>query len=912
MTAQRITPTTLFVCPTSHLDWDWLTDFEQYYGIGYSGGSNNPVRYTLQQMLELLEGSPGAPSTFRFSLAEMGYFERYFVDTPGARDRTLAAGHRLCLMGGGVVSPDNLISHGEAFVRNYLLGTNWLASQGLEGLRDPLAWLPDDFGHDPQLPVLLSAMGMVAVGFSRVPGSPQPTPTTRPLDGSPTVDQQLNDTEGLVFAWTAADGSQVVAHFMPSTYLVSPTALDTFVSSFSGSVWNGPNMFAPVPTPDFATPTASIESDVATYNLNPTDGVVAQLATFQEFVDAVLAEAGDLPSGFTLQASNYWTGQFASRPQLKIDHFAAVRDLLAAEAASTLLRVLAPVSTSVLDALDGAVDRTWWSVARSTHHDFITGTSPDQTYALEQLPLSTQTRSAAAWCREQAVGLLAESIPSGTGSAPRFVVFNSLGFARGGLVAISGVESGYGGFTTSDGQSGQLQRGADGDLLFVLDSVPSLGYTTVTLTSGTPQTLPLPAVGNSAVLDSGTVEATFYESLRWGLYGLVDCATGIDPILQGIGANALRWYHDGGNLYQFGNEIDGSASGFQERPTVPASLGARITENGPVRWRLEAGVRLSESSTGLSEDYQIVYTLIAGEPFVRIEVTGRAPDAQSAVVAAFNVGQISTSTRSDGLTHGTTYHWTDVEPVPYWHGPTFQATHDYVLPTLGGEALAAIYQSGMPAWCRDQDNQQNDFGLVLGVLFRSADGKQRGAAGTDPDRHTQSYALGVPGTAGLDPATCGPLQLGESFATPLFARRVPTEGTRPTRPWALPATAQLAAVTAGEGMIRAVRTQPGSQDPTVPTFAQTQGVPTAFVLRLYTPTNQATSLTVDLPWQSSQQPVDAGLVTALERPIEANGLPQPASSVSTSGGTVDVDAGQAITTLRIATRRPFVAGTDGK
>ncbi|KAJ7872193.1 hypothetical protein B0H14DRAFT_3439146 [Mycena olivaceomarginata] len=45
------------------------------------------------------------------------------------------------------------------------------------GLADnvfPVAWVPDDFGHSPQLPVLVEAFGMKAIGLSRIPGSIQP------------------------------------------------------------------------------------------------------------------------------------------------------------------------------------------------------------------------------------------------------------------------------------------------------------------------------------------------------------------------------------------------------------------------------------------------------------------------------------------------------------------------------------------------------------------------------------------------------------------------------------------------------------------------------------------------------------------------------------------------------------------
>ena len=59
-------------------------------------------------------------------------------------------------------------------------------------------------------------MGLGWLGLSRVPGSPQPFGNQR-LDAGPSVADQLN-AEGLVVPWTASDGSQVLAPYMPCTY----------------------------------------------------------------------------------------------------------------------------------------------------------------------------------------------------------------------------------------------------------------------------------------------------------------------------------------------------------------------------------------------------------------------------------------------------------------------------------------------------------------------------------------------------------------------------------------------------------------------------------------------------------------------------------------------------------------------
>src|SRR4051812_22535242 len=222
---------TVVVCPTSHLDWDWLDTFGEYERVGPPDANQytGPTDSILTGVADLL----ASHRTFRFSLAEVGFLRAFVERHPHRLEQLLD--ERLELMGGGITSPDNLICHGEVFIRNYLLGRAWLASVGLSANVGPVAWLPDDFGHDPQLPVVLAAMGLEYVGVSRVPGSIQPF-ATQPLDGGKSVAQQLMD-EGLVFQWVASDGSQVLAHFMPDKYAAfwaggSPTPW-TFVDDFA-------------------------------------------------------------------------------------------------------------------------------------------------------------------------------------------------------------------------------------------------------------------------------------------------------------------------------------------------------------------------------------------------------------------------------------------------------------------------------------------------------------------------------------------------------------------------------------------------------------------------------------------------------------------------------------------------------
>src|SRR4051794_40853989 len=181
----------LVVCPTTHIDWDWIDTFIEYVTIGPQPDGNDlgPTDEVLNGVVQLL----ASELDFRFSLAEIGYLRRFIAHQPTALATLQAAGAgRFLLAGGGITSPDSLVCNGEVFIRNYLLGQQWLRGAGLAANVGPIAWLPDDFGHDPQLPVALAAMGLAYAGLSRVPGSPQGSPCAAPLDGSPSVAAGLN------------------------------------------------------------------------------------------------------------------------------------------------------------------------------------------------------------------------------------------------------------------------------------------------------------------------------------------------------------------------------------------------------------------------------------------------------------------------------------------------------------------------------------------------------------------------------------------------------------------------------------------------------------------------------------------------------------------------------------------------
>ncbi len=418
-------PNSLIVCPTSHMDWDWLVSFEEYYKTEFFSpqvGTQGPVQCILDAACRLL----ASENSFFFSVAELGWLQRYLVDAGGTLADAPGVAQALCLMGGAITSPDNLVCDGEVFVRAYLVGRQWARSVGLGAAVADVAWLPDDFGHDPELPVILSAMGLSAVGFARVPGS-------FPLYNAP-CDQTEESVactlmaQGVAFHWQASDASSVFAHFMPFMYGVpftsnSPQYNQEYWEGFVGStfltenypcsslpggvVWPGGISFAPAGG-DFSVPNPGWVEGVGLFN-QKSSGTTAEVGTFPQYVAAVMGSGAVLKT-IPLDPSNFYTGYFGSRPELKTLQASASRDLVAAEMASSLLRLGSGASDSALDALDGAIGQVWAVLAPSSHHDFVTGTSPDAVYKTEQLPMLSIAARMASAAYGEAVQILADAL----------------------------------------------------------------------------------------------------------------------------------------------------------------------------------------------------------------------------------------------------------------------------------------------------------------------------------------------------------------------------------------------------------------------------------------------------------------------------------------------------------------------
>lgn len=920
-TAQRV----IILSQSSHLDWDWLLPFSTLLDNNppdtvnyFSPPDNDTASKIFSKAGSFLFSNGAVTPAYYYSICEIGFLAGFASKNPAAFELLKQAGTNLRIVGGGITSPDNLLPDGECFIRNYLLGKQWLDAN-LPGLPMNQSWLPDDFGHDSQLPVLMQALGFQGVGFGRVPGGQPGDP--QPLDGSDSVAQTLLKN-GVDFIWQAADGSTTFAHWMQKSYGQGQgigngdpaVNIQNYYDTNKGAAKTD-YVFVPVGD-DFATPQDLPKCAAAFNAAQKSSGVYAVAATFDHYVGLIdgFWQRKATPPPKPFYPTPYWTGYYASRPANKILHHQASRALVGAEVfgkISDTLQLGVPYNLQMLVPVvytpKQAVRDGWEALAPSTHHDYITGTAVDAVYTGEQQPLLKNAAAIGESARQIAADEAASLINAAplSGETP-IAVFNQLGFEYAGLVEMPAAPGMQAASVRTSSETSIVQTAANGDLLFMA-SAPSLGYDTAYLsaTSVPPPTDPTMQLSwaepdeTKFELSNYYLNAVVSKNSFGGLSLLQDTNSGtgkVDLIPSGKTGNDLAFYIDHGDIYEFGNEKH-NENYFAIDPHAKLSVtSVEWVEKGPLRLKLRATVQFDSvqfdprynnppTSIPVSATYIREYTLVAGEPFLRMSITGGAPLTADGFPTSLNKNagnpysvmiKFPFVNPVDALSHGTTYHWESQLPTQYWKKPTFLASHDFLLPAANSSNLAAIYHSSIPAWAIDENE------ALIGCVLRNSPsgGNNLGAIGSDTGVHTHHYAIRMP-SAVHDPSTGAQLRESLQFQTPLLGTYINMPpGGYTSNMLSFPTRFSLASVTSGNAIITTAKSAEANSS--------------ALILRIYQPTNTPIPVGVNVSLAEFEQSLSALQVTALE-----TDMGQQSISVN-SGGAFSFNAEFALTTLLIS------------
>jgi hypothetical protein len=378
---------------TSHWDPNWLLTSEQYY--------RRRIPRIFQEVIAELEKEPRRV----FGIESLFFLRHYWERKPARREQLarLIGEGRLRLTGTGITTPDTNLPDSEAIIRDYLYGQQWLREQGLD-VEPRIAYLPDDFGCSPDLPAILRAMGIEMAGITRIDGmyfvgTDYRPRSAYPLPGS-SAELLQNELRTADFIWRASDGSEVLCHWNAFGYfqgdLIATLGVARWMGIEFGLPWRSerhvarrinafvaqlerlyctPYMFCPMGC-DFNGPVPDLVGLLDRYNRTcyTDSGVWTACAGMDDYLRLVSCHRDRLPA-LELDPNPYWMGCYATRPEVKIRCGRVTRKLKRAEA----LAVSDPICQMKLR-------EAWNLLVLSNHHDFITGTSPDRIWKLEQRP----------------------------------------------------------------------------------------------------------------------------------------------------------------------------------------------------------------------------------------------------------------------------------------------------------------------------------------------------------------------------------------------------------------------------------------------------------------------------------------------------------------------------------------------
>lgn len=827
---------------STHLDWNWIGTNLQYFreGVNHWNPFAGSVTNILDRAIETVSDTVQAPVGQRnaFSLAEIGFLKQYLERKPAQLEKLRDAAPYFSLIGGAVETPDDILPNGEAFIRTYLLSRIW-AEGVLPDNLSRYAYLPDDFGHAPCLPATFHAMGIEGFGFARCPGSDvaQNNGTAGPLlvqnsnvdflwktdDGSSILahylqwgynqgEQQFSDQAGQTeeakigitnasklfqtlfneTQKTSDDGDGATQGGGNAITVRSPYCMIPFGNDFGMAKME----------PSQGTVTTHLLSLAKEWNdQNPWDATkfkapkptYAVVGNFDQYMRLVAAWSARTPknglqslsspsanntSEATFWGTPYWTGFYASQPELKNLHQSATRAMLAAES----LAAIAGIGPAVYGTQLGQhlLDTAWSTVAISTSHNLLTGCGPNTTTYAETQPFFRYSKANAMALRASFQQSIASSInPLKDKPNENVVLFNELGLTRtAGRVAVyhpdptapqdfTGIRS----VAAVTGKTSFPARPASDGSLHILADIDALGYQQFTLetadvdpTAMDCQKVTSKTAKGTVTLSNGAVTAT----ISGGALETDDAFLAVQGKdgktikhrLKVITDNGGSVPSSAGGIFRFGTEYNAQLVENTGNWTVTIDPAATVATD----LMIQQGCTLE---CGTSK-FEVTLKMCSGDPFVSIAVTG-ASEPFDALMASFSFD----GTQIDGVTYGTPHGasqalppippWPSKDPKtpagqdPHpndasrlkWNPPYFIPTHDYIaFNDDTGAPLGAVYHTSVHAWSVRLKGQPDESmpaqNEALACLLRNAQGPGwEGAGAADDGTHTVRYAIRV-------------------------------------------------------------------------------------------------------------------------------------------------------------------------
>ncbi len=586
----------LVVGEASHNDYNWTDTFENFYS-SFGGSSAKPKSYRSNYLgwdlkivydgdsagiwskdgvFSLLKKYANDKQKYYYQICEIAFLQRYYDDmskgkTQYKKDLWTAENlENLRIVGGGMTSPSSLLSTGESFIRNQLLGTKWVKEnvpRYKNGSKIKYAWIPDSFGIDPNVPALLEAMDLKGFGFGRIGGTRDdiggadavfdnnprlPVTVASELKKGSPADQLLNKY-GTDFVWNAVDGSSTEVHFLLGMYQMNSIYLDNSpdkkrqksfsnkVSGVPGSLEKGKDRTDSEALNDsieiLTSGTANRDRDILYVPLcddmmpvctnlldiinefnenNKSKGIWAVSGTFDHYKQLQDLAGVKLPQtekGFkNTPVSN---GLYSSCPELKRLHLLATNSLLTAETLQAICKIK---NIGGVEQHEVSLDDIWKDVVPSTHHAYVTGCTNNGVYENEDIPKLSGAVKLAEDINNKLISAIAQDLAVESKLSeekPSVIVYNPNGFPLDNAYIEMDINDLASNLvlklkSTSQGQPVQFDSNAK-KLYFVGNNIPSLGYTIISLSDSEPS--PKNSKSNTIAINGSALSILNIENL---------------------------------------------------------------------------------------------------------------------------------------------------------------------------------------------------------------------------------------------------------------------------------------------------------------------------------------------------------------------------------------------------------------
>ncbi|MGF1536435.1 MAG: alpha-mannosidase [Elainellaceae cyanobacterium] len=582
---QRVRQRQITLLGHAHLDLAWLWPIAETWEV---------AEHTFESVLALQEQFPelvfthSTPALYAWVEQHRPQLFQRICDRVAAGQWEVAAGLW--------VEPELTYVGGESVARQVLYGQRYVLERF--GQLNRIAWLPDSFGFCAQLPQILRQGGVDYFASQKL---------------------RWNDATQFPhewFRWQSPDGTSVLGVNLPPIGSdIDPVPMAAHLCDWEAATGHPTALWLPGVGDHGGGPTADMVQRAARWQRSP---FFPQLSFGQahDFLDQLPQEG--LPTWTQDLYLEFHRGCYTTHPDQKRWNRRCERQLYEAELFSALASILTAAPYPYAE-----LTNAWKTTLFNQFHDILPGSAIRAVYE-EVDPTWKATEATAARITGSALGEIAAQValptPPVPGAQP-WVIFNSLSWARSGIVALPLPEGRQGGRAYDE--AGPLPGQVDPEtqmLLVQVDAVPGVGYRLVWLAPGE---IPIPqAPPSDYVLENEHLRVTL-DPKTGAIAQIFD--KGRDrAVLSGPG-NQLQAFRDQGQYWDAWN----IAPDYEQHPLPVTFVSMAWQTHGPLRQCVRVVQRIGDST--LQQDYQ----LDADSPQLTIHTQTHWRERHTLVKAAF-------------------------------------------------------------------------------------------------------------------------------------------------------------------------------------------------------------------------------------------------------------------------------------